>query len=531
MTTTGTHSEAGISPPVDLWSRLRHVGPGVIIAGSIVGSGELIATTKTGAEAGFVLLWLILLGCVIKVFAQIELGRYAIVSGKTTLAALEEVPGPRVRGRGNWLVWYWCAVWLTLIGQLGGIVGGVGQSLAQAAPLTEQGRAYNRVADAMVRLQVAQAARAESLSANDTEADDLWQEQLAAVDRLKEDYRARFGVIRSAADPSGLLPPLDAKGWAVIVTLVTSVLLVVGRYGLVEWVTMILVGLFTLMTVANLALMQQQPAWRISGDDLLSGLMFRLPEAQIGISPLVTALATFGIIGVGGTELVFYPYWCLEKGYARWTGRNDGSPGWIERARGWLQVMRLDATLALLLYTASTVAFYLLGAAVLNRTGLNPSRGEMVRSLTAMYQPVFDDWATTLLLIGAFAVLYSTFFVANASHARVAVDLMKVLGLLGDSSSGSRRWLIIFSGCLPLLALTIYLLFPDPVALVLLSGVAQGIMLPMLASAALWFRYQRTPAGLEPSRLWDAMLWLSAAGLLLTGVWTAYEQLSNTFAS
>ena len=66
------------SPPTTLGQTLRKLGPGIIIAGSIVGSGELIATTKVGAEAGFFLLWLIVVGCVIKVFAQIEMGRYTI---------------------------------------------------------------------------------------------------------------------------------------------------------------------------------------------------------------------------------------------------------------------------------------------------------------------------------------------------------------------------------------------------------------------------------------------------------------------
>ena len=36
-------------------------GPGMILAGSIVGSGELIATTRTGAEAHFDFLWLIII--------------------------------------------------------------------------------------------------------------------------------------------------------------------------------------------------------------------------------------------------------------------------------------------------------------------------------------------------------------------------------------------------------------------------------------------------------------------------------------
>ena len=58
-------------PPRTLGAALKHLGPGIVLASSIVGSGELIATTTVGAEAGFVLLWLIILGCAIKVAAQI----------------------------------------------------------------------------------------------------------------------------------------------------------------------------------------------------------------------------------------------------------------------------------------------------------------------------------------------------------------------------------------------------------------------------------------------------------------------------
>src|SRR4051794_21734402 len=69
-------------PPTSLFRALRQIGPGLILAGSIVGTGELIATTALGATHGYVLLWFILLSCVIKVFVQIELGRYAITHGR-----------------------------------------------------------------------------------------------------------------------------------------------------------------------------------------------------------------------------------------------------------------------------------------------------------------------------------------------------------------------------------------------------------------------------------------------------------------
>jgi len=84
---------------------LKHLGPGIIIAGSIVGSGELIATTLVGAKTGFVLLWLIVLGCVIKVFTLIEFGRNTIIHSTSPLVALNEIPGPKVKVR--WIIWYW----------------------------------------------------------------------------------------------------------------------------------------------------------------------------------------------------------------------------------------------------------------------------------------------------------------------------------------------------------------------------------------------------------------------------------------
>ena len=74
-----------VNPPHTLGLIVRQIGPGLIIAANIVGSGELIMTTKVGAEAGISLLWLIIVGCLVKVFVQLELGRFTISHGETSL--------------------------------------------------------------------------------------------------------------------------------------------------------------------------------------------------------------------------------------------------------------------------------------------------------------------------------------------------------------------------------------------------------------------------------------------------------------
>ena len=505
-----------VEPPLDIPGILARLGPGLIIAGSIVGSGELIATTKTGSEAGFWLLWLILIGCVIKVFVQVELGRDAIVRGKTSMEAFDEVPGPRIAGRGNWLIWYYMIMFLASAGQLGGIVGSVGQALSITVPLTAGGKTFNAISNADAQIVVTEA-ELKTAGSDESRSADLRQR----VTDLKE-RRASLGV-KPATN-------YDPQIWAAIIAVITSILLVLGRYKLIEYTTTTMVAAFTMTTVATVIALQFTKNWAISGQDLLNGLSFRLPPStQAGSGQaLATALATFGIIGVGASELVAYPYWCLEKGYARFTGRKGEQPGWVERARGWMTVLRWDAWCSMIVYTIATVAFYLLGAATLGRIGLHPGGFELIRTLTIMYEPVFGSWAQGVFLIGAFAVLYSTFFVANAGHARVLSDVARVTHFGADTPAAHKQRVLWLSGGLPILCLAIYLAMPqEPQQLVLISGMIQALMLPMLSGAALFFRYKRSDPRVMPGKLWDVFLWISAVGMLITAASLIYTKLQG----
>jgi Mn2+/Fe2+ NRAMP family transporter len=501
-----TENPGTMEPPTTTRGILRQLGPGLIIAGSIVGSGELIATTAVGAEAGFVLLWLIIIGCVIKVFVQIEFGRYCITSGRTTLDGLNEVPGPRARV--NWICWFWLIFTVVALVQLGGIIGGVGQALAIQQPLTEAGQAVDAQQNAAIRLQVADsiAARFADDPAMTPQLEALAIERAAAKDELAA-WTGR--EVTTSNDP---------MIWASIVTLVSIILLVVGRYRMIQNVSTFLVASFTLVTVFNLFYLQLLPEWRVSWAELAAGLSFRVPEGK----GLMVALAAFGIIGVGATELVQYPYWCIEKGYAKWTGPRDGSPEWERRARGWVRVLRWDAWCSMIVYTFATVAFYLLGAAILGRTGLDPDGDQMIRTLGQMYVPVFGAAAQGVFLFGAFAVLYSTFFVATASHARVCADALRVFGVSAGDERSQRWWIRVFCITLPLLFLASFAYFKAPKQLVLAGGFMGSLMLPLLGVAALFFRYRRCGARLAPGRLWDGGLWLSCVGLFVAGGYAFY---------
>ena len=158
----------------------------------------------------------------------------------------------------------------------------------------------------------------------------------------------------------------------------TIILLVRGRYGMLQTVSTVLVVGFTIVTIGNVISLQLKPEFSLTAAEFMSGLLPGLPEAGVAppgltgwkiSAPIATAMATFGIIGVGASELVGYPYWCLEKGYAKYTGPKTNDDAWYKRANGWIRVMKYDAFFSMIIYTVATLAFFVMGVAVMYQNG------------------------------------------------------------------------------------------------------------------------------------------------------------------
>src|SRR5688500_549078 len=120
-------------PPRAFLTILRRIGPGLILSASIVGSGELIATTTLGAEVGYIALWIIALSCLIKPAVQSELGRYVIATGQSGAEGLNQVPGRRLGGL-NWVVWAWVIMTFLSFFQVGAMFAGVAWVMSQLVP-------------------------------------------------------------------------------------------------------------------------------------------------------------------------------------------------------------------------------------------------------------------------------------------------------------------------------------------------------------------------------------------------------------
>ena len=432
-------------PPRTLGEALKKIGPGMILAASIVGSGELIATTTLGAQVGYSALWIIVLSCAIKPVVQAELGRYTIASGETGLEALDHLPGPRL-GVG-WLVWAWAAMVLATMLQIGAMFGGVAQVMTLLVPAIREG------------------------------------------------------------------------AWVCAFLALTLVLLLGGGYARIERLAVVKVGLFTMVTfLAALVLMRMPQYFDWSG--LAEGMRLRLPPQGIA-----TAAAVFGITGVGASELFMYPYWCVEKGYARFVGPREATPEWQRRARGWVRVMHVDILVSMAIYTVATLAFYLLGAGILHGMGLVPAARDMIPVLSNIYTQTLGPWALGVFYVGAIATLYGTIFAATAAQSRIFADMCRLLGLYARAdATARRRWRRIWVLVLTLLPVGLYWLFASPVKMVVAGGIAQAVMLPLVGAGAVWLRHRRLPPELAPSPAVTAALW--AAAILMSAMMAYYAWLS-----
>lgn len=442
-------------PPSSFGGMIRYLGPGFILSASIVGSGELIATTALGAEAGFVALWVIIVSCLVKVFVQLEFGKHAIHSGETTFEALNQLPGPHF-GKGSWATWLWLLMMTIKPLQVGGIIGGV-------------------------------------------------------------------GIILNI-----IVPSVPVWVWICLAAPTVSLMIFRGKYQLIERLSLVMIGLFALFTVACLAGVQFT-GFAMTRGQILEGLSIwnGIPAAVVGV-----AVAAFGITGVGGDEVMAYNYWLLEKGYAARTGPREDSPEWTRRARGWIRVMYWDAFLSMLVYTFMTVAFYLLGAAILHAQGLKPEGYEMVKTLSRMYTDSLGEWAEVAFLTGAFFVLFSTLFSALAGWSRLFSDAFSAVGLLNYHDPVSRsRAIAFFAFFFPALWAVLALIYKDPVWMVLVGGAITAAILLLVLVGAIHFRYRRLPEPLRPGLLYDLGFWVSAVSIVLVAVyfvWTGFEKFSQS---
>ncbi|MBT2409297.1 Nramp family divalent metal transporter [Streptomyces sp. ISL-12] len=115
---TGTLGNTG-TPRKSSW---RYIGPGIVVAATGVGAGDLVATLIAGANFGYTLLWAAVIGCLVKISLAEAAGRWHLSTGRTLFDGWASL--------GRWTTWFFAfyvVVW--------GFVYGAAAMSSSALPL------------------------------------------------------------------------------------------------------------------------------------------------------------------------------------------------------------------------------------------------------------------------------------------------------------------------------------------------------------------------------------------------------------
>lgn len=440
-------------PPTTWRGRFKFLGPGMITSAAVVGSGELLTATTLGAQVGFILLWLVLASTFLKVWVQIELGRWSISTGKVAVTGYDEVP-PRLGKRG-WMAWLVLLMFVQFLTSQAGVISASAFAFSALMPI--------------------------------------------------------------GGDPFSVL---SIGSWVAILVAIAIAIHVANKYTVVEGISTSLVLLIAVFAVVMVFLVQgTEFAW--SGGDMLEGMRFQVAVGSMGV-----ALSMFGLTGVGAGEITAYTYWCVEKGYAAWSGKNDGSEAWVRRARGWIAVMKLDAWVSWVVYTVSTAAFYILGAAVLHPQGIVPKGDEVMGTIASIFSTQVGQWGAVVFLVGAGLALFKTIIANVPSLGRQVGNTLAVFGAFDWNNQAQRdRWMRVIMVVLPIVWGLFGTVVSSPLALVVLAGILNAVFLMGVAAATIYLSHRQTDPLVKDGKIFTILLVLSALAIFLVGV----LGLANTF--
>ncbi|MEV7883054.1 Nramp family divalent metal transporter [Streptomyces sp. NPDC002817] len=98
--TTGnpTDTQASSGNPQPRKSSWKYIGPGIVVAATGVGAGDLVATLIAGSNFGYTLLWAAVIGCLVKISLAEAAGRWHLSTGRTLFDGWASL--------GRWTSWF-----------------------------------------------------------------------------------------------------------------------------------------------------------------------------------------------------------------------------------------------------------------------------------------------------------------------------------------------------------------------------------------------------------------------------------------
>jgi Mn2+/Fe2+ NRAMP family transporter len=307
------------------------------------------------------------------------------------------------------------------------------------------------------------------------------------------------GLAGGAATALHLFFPGNISIWMIVSVVLSSSLVLWGKYKGVEKAAIILASLLAIASiVAAISVTPSLP-------EIASGLVPRFPE-KVNFAEILPWL---GFMMSGAAGLMWYSYWIPAKGYGR---AHPGKTNLTEtkqlpradqnKLKGWIRLMTFDNTTAVVGTTIITLAFTILGAELLRSKGLVPEENKVAETLGNILGQLWGPIGFWFMVGGVFVGFWDTVLSDQDGHSRLFANGTKwLLGSRLKKKWNDEKFLKNFFtvALVTILPIILYLFIGNPVQLLKLSGAIEAAHIPIVTALTLYLNHKTLPPALRPS--------------------------------
>ncbi len=449
-------------------------GPGAVMIGLSIGSGEMILWPWITAKFGADMVWAAALGVFLQLWINFEVGRWAIATGESAFTGYSRL--------SKVVVFYF----MTL--------------LAILALLP----AWARTTGMALRMVL--------FGQDGPGADWMWTLLVYAIV-----FAVLFG-------PKRIYAAVELVTAVLVAIIVVGMIVVAVRIGTLGDAIEMSKGL---LKVGQVRLDDELTALRFFGAVVFAGAggfgnlyyAFYLRDKGIGMGGRIPAL-TSPLRKASGEDEVATGY------VARETEENQ------RRFRDWFQWVVLDQSIYFWILNTFTMGLFMFGAfVVLHPQGIVPSQNDFLWDLSLVLQSTMGAWGRTLFLIIAMAALFSTQLAVSDGTYRVWTDLLRTNFAFARKWAANRWYLFLALILMSLGVISTWVLetFPQVSALdfffynAVLNGFAMAIYVPLL----LVLNIKYLPPSSRPKPLNIVMVLIGAVTYASFALYTLWDKLSG----
>jgi Mn2+/Fe2+ NRAMP family transporter len=306
------------------------------------------------------------------------------------------------------------------------------------------------------------------------------------------------GLAGSAATALILVLPGDIRWWTIGSILLSTILVVWGKFKVVEKVA---TWLAVVLSIA--AIIAAVSAFKDSGS-FLKGFVPSIPK-DLNYGELLPWL---GFMLSGAAGMIWYSYWIQAKGYGAAKKENvKVNPKNLKtrdrnKLKGWIGQMTIDNTMAVVGTCIITLAFLILGTELLKPKGLVPEEDKVAEILGQLLGQLWGPVGFWFMIACIFIGFWDTVLSDQDGFGRMfsggTKQLLKTFGIKKvKNDEWLRKFFVIV--LVTILPAILYLFMGEPVSLLKIAGAIEAAHIPFLVVLVLWLNHTDLPKDLRPS--------------------------------